>query len=88
MRENIASENTNMAKYSEAQKRAVKKYNQKKYDDIKLHVPKGYRDSVIRVAAELDGVSINEYMLTATVEKIKKYHPDIEGVNGWKISTQ
>ena len=32
--------------YSEAQKKAVKKYNEKAYDEIKLRVKKGNKDII------------------------------------------
>lgn len=36
--------------YSEAQKKAVKKYNEKSYDEIKLRVKKGNKDIIQRYA--------------------------------------
>lgn len=62
------------------------KYKRKNYDDIKLRVPKGYRDSILRVAAEADGVSLNEYMLSTVAKRIAEEHPEIEGAGKWKIS--
>ena len=36
--------------YSEAQKKAVKKYNEKSYDEIKVRVKKGSKDIIQRYA--------------------------------------
>ena len=47
-----------MAKYSEAQKRAVAKYNAKSYDEIKIRVPKG-RKAIISTYAASKGKSTN-----------------------------
>lgn len=69
-----------------AQSRANDRYKKANYDDIKLRVPKGYRDSVLRVAAEAEGMSLNEYVLSTIAQKIAEEHPEIEGVDGWKIS--
>ncbi len=66
--------------------KAVAKYKKAHYDDVKLRVPKGYRDSVLRIAAEADGVSLNEYILSAIAKKIMEDHPEIEGADQWKIS--
>lgn len=69
-----------------ARSRANDKYKKKTYDDIKLRVPKGYRDSVLRAAAEADGMSLNEYILTTVSQKIMEDHPEIEGAEKWKVS--
>ena len=47
-----------MAKYSEAQKKAVAKYNAKAYDEIKTRVPKGVK-AVISDYAASKGKSTN-----------------------------
>ncbi len=44
--------------YSEAQKKAVKKYNEKSYDEIKLRVKKGNKD-IIKEHAESNNETIN-----------------------------
>ncbi len=44
--------------YSEAQKKAVKKYNEKSYDEIKLRVKKGNKD-IIQKHAELKKETVN-----------------------------
>lgn len=83
--ENTIPRESNMASTLSNQK-AVAKYKQANYDDVKIRVPKGYRDSVLRAAANADGVSLNEYMLSAVAQKISQEHPEIEGVEKWKIS--
>ena len=55
---------------SEAQKRAVAKYNAKSYDRLELKVAKGKKD-VIRSVAERFGKSVNGYIKDAVSEKIK-----------------
>lgn len=47
-----------MAKYSEAQKKAVAKYNAKSYDEIKIRVYRGNK-AVISDYAAANGKSIN-----------------------------
>lgn len=44
--------------YSEAQKKAVKKYNEKSYDEIKLRVKKGNKE-VIQKYAESKNETVN-----------------------------
>ncbi len=55
---------------SEAQKKAVAKYNAKSYDEIKLRVPKGKKD-IIQDIAEQQGKSVNGYIKEAVEGKIK-----------------
>ena len=71
---------------SDARTRAVAKYNKAKYEQVVVRTPKGYRDSVLRVVSNMEGVSINEYILSAVSEKIERDHPGIEGASAWKIS--
>lgn len=62
-----------MAKYSEAQKKAVAKYNAKTYDEIKIRVLKGYK-GVISDYATLKGKSINKLineLLEAEIPELK-----------------
>lgn len=47
-----------MAKYSEAQKKAVAKYNAKTYDEIKIRVLKGSK-AIIKQYTDKEGKSIN-----------------------------
>lgn len=44
--------------YSEAQKKAVKKYNEKSYDEIKVRVKKGSKD-IIQNYAESRNETVN-----------------------------
>ncbi len=44
--------------YSEAQKKAVKKYNEKTYDELKVRVKKGGKD-VIQKHARLNKETVN-----------------------------
>ena len=44
--------------YSEAQKKAVKKYNKKSYDEIKLRVKKGNKE-IIQKYAESKNETVN-----------------------------
>lgn len=55
---------------SEAQKRAVAKYNAKSYDRLELKVAKGKKD-VIQDIAEKQGKSVNGYIKEAVEGKIK-----------------
>lgn len=62
-----------MAKYSEAQKKAVAKYNAKTYDEIKIRVLKGSK-GVISDYAALKGKSINKLineLLEAEIPELK-----------------
>lgn len=45
--------------YSEAQKKAVKKYNEKSYDEIKVRVKKGSKD-IIQKHAESNKETVNK----------------------------
>mgnify|MGYP004617847381 CR=1 FL=1 len=60
-----------MAKYSEAQKRAVAKYNNKSYDEIKIRVPKGKKDT-IKAFADGQGKSLNGFVNEAIDEKMER----------------
>ena len=55
---------------SEAQKRAVAKYNAKTYDRIELKVQKGKKDIINEIASR-QGESINGYTKKALKDKIK-----------------
>lgn len=55
----------------EAQRRAVQKYNSANYDDIKLRVPKGFRDE-LKAIAESQGISVNAFIQAAISEKIER----------------
>jgi len=53
-----------MAKYSEAQKKAVAKYNAKAYDEMKIRVKKGSKQ-LIEDAAQANNESVNGYVKRA-----------------------
>lgn len=55
---------------SEAQKKAVAKYNAKSYDRLELKVAKGKKD-IIQGVAEQQGKSVNGYIKEAVECKIK-----------------
>ncbi len=62
-----------MAKYSEAQKKAVAKYNAKTYDEIKIRVHKGDK-AVISDYAASKGKSTNKLineLLEAEIPELK-----------------
>ncbi len=60
-----------MAIKSEAQKRAVAKYNAANYDTVYLRVPKGERDT-IKAHADAIGESLNGYILQAVRERMER----------------
>ena len=55
---------------TEARLRANAKYQAKAYDQIRLAVPKGWRDKV-KQAAEDVGESVRKYIMTAVEERMK-----------------
>ena len=59
--------------YSEAQKRAVKKYNEKSYDEIKVRVKKGNK-VIIKKHADTNNETVNEMinrLLETEIPEIK-----------------
>ena len=50
--------------------RAVARYNAKTYDQVKINVPKGWREKVQAAAADI-GESMTKYIVTATEERMK-----------------
>lgn len=60
-----------MAIKSEAQKRAVKKYNETNYEGIAVRYPKGTRD-MIQDHAALTGESMASFILRAVKETIAR----------------
>ncbi|MDR2532641.1 MAG: Arc family DNA-binding protein [Oscillospiraceae bacterium] len=60
--------------YSEAQKRASMKYNEKAYDRIALRVFKGDKDK-IKAFAESNGESLNGFINRIIYEAISKEKP-------------
>lgn len=53
--------------YSESQKKAVKKYNEKSYDEIKVRVKKGNKD-IIQNYAKQNNETVNG-MINRLIEK-------------------
>lgn len=51
--------------YSEAQKRATRKYLSEKTDELKVRVPKGQREQIKAKAAALGFESVNQFILAA-----------------------
>lgn len=49
--------------YTEAQKKANKKYFSEKIEDIKIRVPKGKREEY-KAKAESKGLSLNAYIIS------------------------
>ena len=59
-----------MGRYTPAQAASAKKYLAS-LDEIKIRAPKGTKDK-IRNAAEAAGVSVNQFVLDAVMDKIKQ----------------
>lgn len=57
--------------YSEAQKRANRKYNEKAYDRIELKVVKG-KKADLQIHAESNGESLNGFVNRAIEETIER----------------
>lgn len=57
--------------YTEAHKRAYKKWQAEKVDDLRIRVPKGRRES-IREHAASQGESINAFVLRAITETMER----------------
>lgn len=68
------SENT-MARYSEAHKNATLKYQKKVYDNLKFRMKKGFKEDILRPAAEHVGITMNEFMRVAIIEKAMRDGP-------------
>lgn len=56
---------------SEAQKRAVAKYNAKNYDKICVRIKKGQRD-ILKAHADKQGESLNGWIVSAIKAKLKQ----------------
>lgn len=64
--------------YNEKRKAITAKYVKAHLDDIKIRVPKGQRERLKAVSAEM-GMSMNQMFLTAVSEYINKnYKPKLE----------
>lgn len=59
-----------MMSVSDAQKRATKKYNSKKYDRIELKVQKGEKD-LMKIHAIKQGESLNSFINRAIQNQMK-----------------
>jgi predicted HicB family RNase H-like nuclease len=55
--------------YSEAQKRASRKYNETAYDRLNIYIKKGMKDK-IKATAEAQGKSVNEFVRNLIEENI------------------
>ena len=56
---------------SKAQQKAVNKYVRENYDRINVNMPKGKKEKIQALAANL-GISVNAYINTAIDEKMAK----------------
>ena len=56
---------------TEAQKRAIEKWNREKVDDLRIRVPKGQRE-VIREHAASQGETINAFVFRAISETMER----------------
>ena len=54
---------------SAAHTRAVARYNAKTYDQLKINVPKGWREKVKQAADEVNE-SMTKYIVTATEKRM------------------
>ena len=50
---------------------AVARYNDKTYDQVKIHVKKGWRDRVKAAAADV-GESMTQYIVKATNDRMSR----------------
>lgn len=57
---------------SKANQRAVAKYTKANYDDVKVRVPKGFRDAIKAHAEKHDGGSVNGFIQRAIRETIER----------------
>ena len=67
-----------MAIKSEAQKRAVAKYNKAKYEQIQIRVKTG-RKEIIESHAETQGESVNSFINRAIDEAMERDRRDKDG---------
>ena len=58
-------------RYTESQKKAAEKYLSEKVEDIRIRVPKG-RKAEIRSHAEEQGESMNQFVIRAIDETMKR----------------
>lgn len=67
--------------YSEAQKRATRKYMEKAYDRLELQLKKGMKD-VYRAQAAAHGLSLNAYIISLLDRDASTSHNQIGERNG------
>ena len=68
--------NETMARYTEAHKKAILKYQQKAYDNLKFRMKKGFKEEILKPAAEYVGMGLNEFIRMSIIEKIRRDGPD------------
>lgn len=68
-------DDTEMARYTEAHKRAILKYQQKAYDNLKFRMKKGFKEDILRPAADAAGMGMNEYIRKSILEKVQRDGP-------------
>lgn len=61
-----------MAIKSDAQRRAVAKYNSENYERLELRVPKGRKKLIQSHAAKTDGGSVNAFINRAIAETMER----------------
>lgn len=64
-------------KYSQGQKEATAKYNAKAYDEIKVRVKKGNKDSLKEIAAMFN-MSLNNFILNAIDSYIDELEKQVQ----------
>ena len=57
--------------YTDAQKKAIKKYLHESVDDLRIRVPKGQKD-IIKAHAESRGESLNGFVVRAINETMER----------------
>ena len=71
--------------YNEKRKAITAKYVKTHLDDIKIRVPKGQREKLKTIAAEM-GMSMNQMFITAVEEYIERnYKPEEANETDWQI---
>lgn len=68
-------------KISEAQRRAVAKYNAANYDRVELRLDKGQKE-LVKVHAEAQGESLNGFINRAITETMERDNAATESANG------
>ena len=68
-------------KISEAQRRAVAKYNAANYDRVELRLDKGQKE-LVKAHAEAQGESLNGFINRAITETMERDNAATESANG------